>query len=302
MDKHTIPRTIRILLPVILLSLSGFTLSPSLVPQQEIVSGGPPKDGIPALSRPVIESADTANQWLAANDRILGVVVNGKPRAYPLRILNWHEIVNDRIADHPLVITYCPLCGSGMAFDTTDQFGVSGLLYQSDVLLYDKRSESLWSQLMMMAVAGPRRGENMPTLPVSHTTWRALLAAHPDTTVLSRNTGYHRDYSRNPYAGYELSPRLYFDVSHKDDRLHPKAWVIGLKLGTTARAWAVADVRQHGEIHDHSGQKNLLLRYRHETVEISDGDTGEVLYGTVLYWFAWAAFHPETSLFESGTD
>jgi len=290
-----------LLLGIVIL-LSGFSLSPSLVPQQEIVPGGPPKDGIPALSRPMIESATSANQWLADSDRILGVIVSGKPRAYPLRILNWHEIVNDRIADQPLVVTYCPLCGSGMAFDTADRFGVSGFLYQSDVLLYDQRSESLWSQLMMMSIAGPRRGESLPSLPVSHTTWRAWLGKHPDTTVLSRNTGYRRDYGRNPYAVYELTSRLYFDVSHKDDRLQPKAWVIGLKLGRAARAWAVTDIRQHGEIRDHLREKNLLLRYRHETVEISDTDTGEALHGTVLYWFAWAAFHPETSLFEQGTD
>jgi len=147
-------------LTILWLLLCGFTLSPSLIPAEQILSGGPSKDGIPALTYPKVETAEVADLWLEDHDLILGIVVDGKPRAYPIRILNWHEIVNNRVGKHAFVLSYCPLCGSGMAFDTSDLFGVSGMLYQSDVLLYDKKSESLWSQLMMQAVAGPRTVKN----------------------------------------------------------------------------------------------------------------------------------------------
>jgi len=152
--------------------LTGFSLSPTLIPADQILSGGPPKDGIPALTNPNTESAQHASLWLQEHDLVLGIVIQGKARAYPIRILNWHEIINDRIRGKSFVISYCPLCGSGMAFDTDDRFGVSGMLYQSDVLLYDKKTESLWSQLMMQAVAGSRTGEKLKLLPVKHSTWK----------------------------------------------------------------------------------------------------------------------------------
>ncbi|MBL4760868.1 MAG: DUF3179 domain-containing protein, partial [Mariprofundaceae bacterium] len=128
--------------------LQGFSLSPAIIPIDQIVSGGPPKDGIPALNTPRMVTAEVAKTWLQADDRVLGVVVGKQARAYPIRILNWHEIVNDRLGKQSLVVTWCPLCGSGMVFNSDDRFGVSGRLYQSDVLLYDHRTQSLWSQLM----------------------------------------------------------------------------------------------------------------------------------------------------------
>jgi len=148
-------------LAFIWLLLSGFTLSPALIPAEQILSGGPPKDGIPALTYPKMETAEAADLWLKDHDTVLGIIIEGTARAYPIRIMNWHEIVNDRIGQHAFVLSYCPLCGSGMAFDTDDRFGVSGMLYQSDVLLYDKKSDSLWSQLMLQAVAGKRTGERL---------------------------------------------------------------------------------------------------------------------------------------------
>lgn len=123
-------------------------MQPATIPTDQIISGGPPKDGIPALTYPKHEASNAASAWLKDDDLVLGITVNGEARAYPIRIMNWHEIVNDRIGSTSVVITYCPLCGSGVAFETHDRFGVSGLLYQSDVLLYDHKTESLWSQLM----------------------------------------------------------------------------------------------------------------------------------------------------------
>jgi len=279
------------------IALSAFSFSPSLVPRDEILSGGPPKDGIPALAHPAIESVVQANRWLDDADMILGVVIKGQSRAYPLRILNWHEIVNDQIAGQAFVITYCPLCGSGMAFDSEDEFGVSGLLYQSDVLLYDHKTETLWSQLMMQAVAGPRSGEKLKTLPVTHTTWRAWRNSHPETSVLSRHTGYRRDYARDPYAGYAQDPGLIFPVRHRDGRLHPKTWVIGIEINGIARAWNINDIRKLGEVHETWHGRKIIVRYQNEAVNISDQASGKPLNGVVLYWFAWATFHPQTSLF-----
>lgn len=279
--------------------LGGFTLQPAIVPVDEIVPGGPPKDGIPALTDPPTETATQASRWLDDDDVVLGVVVGGRARAYPLRILNWHEIVNDHLADKAIVVSFCPLCGSGIVFDTTDRFGVSGLLYQSDVLLYDRRTETLWSQLMMRAVAGPRAGERLRTMQVTHATWRAWRRRHPDTTVLSRHTGYARDYDRNPYAGYERSRALYFPVRHRDERLHPKTWVIGLELDGRARAWPVDAIRRQGQIREHWNGRNIVVRHREGLIDIVDADSGATLNGVVLFWFAWATFHPDTSLFTS---
>jgi len=278
------------------LSLCGFTLSPTLISADQIFSGGPPKDGIPALSYPKMETADEAGDWLKDHDLILGIVINGKARAYPVRIMNWHEIVNDRIDQHAFVLSYCPLCGSGMAFDTDDQFGVSGMLYQSDVLLYDKKSESLWSQLMMQAVAGPRTGEKLPLLVLEHNTWLAWKSAHPNTHVLSRHTGYRRDYSRNPYVGYEDTSTTYFPVYHHDDRLPSKAWVVGLSIDNHHIAWKLDDLKKAGSHQMKWRQHTLAITVHGEGVQIHHIKSNTQMPVTRLYWFAWVAFHPDTEL------
>ena len=136
-------------------TLNGFDLTDTLIPEHLIEAGGPPRDGIPAIDEPLF--VDSSRAGLSDTDRVLGLSFGAVARAYPVRILNWHEIVNDRIADQPVAVTYCPLCGSGMAFDARvggqiTRFGVSGLLYNSDVLLYDRRTGSLWSQIMARAV------------------------------------------------------------------------------------------------------------------------------------------------------
>jgi len=278
------------------LLLCGFVLSPSLIPAERILSGGPPKDGIPALSHPEMETAEAADHWLAAHDLILGIVVDGKARAYPVRILNWHEIVNDSIGEHAFVLSYCPLCGSGMAFDTDDRFGVSGMLYQSDVLLYDKKTESLWSQLMMQAVAGPRTGEKLQQLPIEHTTWMVWKTAHPKTGVLSRHTGYRRDYSRNPYAGYEAVSGTYFPVYNHDERLPAKTWVVGLSMDQHHIAWKLDDLKTSGSHQMKWRQHKLAIRVHGEGVQIHDVESDKILPVTRLYWFAWVAFHPDTDI------
>ncbi|UCH41924.1 MAG: DUF3179 domain-containing protein, partial [Gammaproteobacteria bacterium] len=141
---------------------NGFDLSNSILPQDQILQGGPPRDGIPALSNPKLIKPGNAS-YLKPGDRVIGISLQGQARAYPIAILNWHEIVNDEINNQRFAVTYCPLCGTAVAFDATvggkpTDFGVSGLLYNSDVLLYDRETESLWSQIMSQAISGPRVG------------------------------------------------------------------------------------------------------------------------------------------------
>ncbi len=276
--------------------LSAFTLTPSLVPEDEIISGGPGKDGIPALTFPRHEPSKSGDIWLKPDDLVIGIHLNQKARAYPVRILNWHEIVNDRIGDHAFVITYCPLCGSALAFDTADRFGVSGLLYQSDVLLYDHRTESLWSQLRMQAVARKRAGEKLKPIPVEHTSWQEWKSRHPDTLVLSRHTGFPRNYDRNPYAGYESTPATYFPVGNRDHRLPAKAWVVGLSLNGKHKAWPLAALRRTGSHSEPWQGRTLHFQVSGEGVRISDHETGQALPAIRLYWFAWSAFHPDSAL------
>ena len=278
------------------LLLSGFTFSPSLIPRDQILAGGPPRDAIPALTYPKIESREAADRWLADTDLILGVSIDGQARAYPIRILNWHEIVNDRIGKKAIVVTYCPLCGSGVVFDTADQFGVSGLLYQSDVLLYDYQSESLWSQLMMQAVTGSRAGETLVPLPIHHGSWQAWKNMHPKTSVLSRQTGYFRDYARNPYIGYEDVSATYFPINHHDSRLPAKTWVLALSVGERHKAWPVSSLLKQGSHQERWGQMTLDFDVVADVIQIRDAKTDQALPATRLYWFAWRAFHPDTDL------
>ncbi|MDZ7591175.1 MAG: DUF3179 domain-containing protein [Rubrivivax sp.] len=290
--------------------LNGFDLAGASVPVQAIERGGPPKDGIPAIDRPRFVLAAKAE--LAASDRVLGIVVNGVARAYPVRILNWHEVVNDRFGERAVVVTYCPLCGTGMAFDdpasagagagaASTGFGVSGLLYNSDVLLYDRATQSLWSQILSTAVSGPLKGKRLQAVPLTHTVWADWRQRHPATEVLSTETGFERDYARDPYAGYDKIPRLMFDVQHRDDRFPLKEWVLGLRIGGTAKAYPFSVLERAvgpaGELRDTVAGQRLRIRYdrSHGTAEAFD-DSGRLLPGTMAFWFAWVAFHPDTDV------
>ncbi len=194
--------------------MNGFDLKDSLIPGEQIHFGGPPKDGIPAIDHPKFTPGEFA-AFLRDDDAVLGIARSGIARAYPVRILNWHEVVNDRFEDEAVVITFCPLCGTGVAFNARIEgrvlnFGVSGLLYNSDVLLYDRQTQSLWSQLLGQAISGPMKGHHLKMLPLSHTTWADWRKSHPATEVLSANTGMQRPYERDPYAGYERSEEIMF--------------------------------------------------------------------------------------------
>jgi len=282
---------------------NGFDLSRSLIPVDEIHHGGPARDGIPAIDRPRFVSVGQTD-YLQDRDRVLGINRNGVIKAYPIMILNYHEIVNDRFGREAIVVTYCPLCGTGMAFiasvdGSVRDFGVSGLLYNNDVLLYDRESSSLWSQLMKQAVTGPMRGTRLLQVVMSHTTWGDWRRRYPDTLVLSTDTGARRDYQRSPYVGYASSEDVYFPMGKIDRRYHPKEQVIGLSLGNNSKAYPFAELsRTHGQLRDGFSNRDILIRFDAEnrTGAVFDVD-GEEMPSTISYWFAWQAFHPDTEVY-----
>ncbi len=285
---------------------NGFEVADALIPPGKIESGGPPRDGIPALTRPEMLSIEKA-QYLRAGDRVLGLTHNGESRAYPIRLLNWHEVVNDTVGGKPVVITYCPLCGTGMVFDAAAggvalEFGVSGLLYNSDMLLYDRQTESLWSQIMARAVSGRLKGSVLAVLPAVFTTWENWAEEHPGGTVLDINTGYRRDYSRDPYAGYDQSRTLYFDVSNRDGRYHAKDLVFGLVLDGQVKVWPLRELDEVDSwpLTDSLNGRELTIDYYKagRSVRIV-GEAGKLLPAIPGYWFAWVAFYPDTLVFSA---
>lgn len=283
-------------------TLNGFDLSERTIPLEAIQRGGPPRDAIPALTDPAFLASGAARE-LQGEDRVLGVYRNGLAKAYPLGIMNYHEVVNDRFAGEPIAVTYCPLCFSGIAFEaarddgTRRLFGVSGLLYNSDVLLYDQATESLWSQIAAQAVTGPRRGDTLTTIPITNTTWEAWRAEHPDTLVLSRDTSYARNYDRDPYAAYAEDEALMFPVRFRIEGMHPKTPVLGIRFGDAARAYPFPSFPESGrfQLEDRLAGTPITLHIdaNAQTGRVFDVD-GEEIPSLIAYWFAWFTFHPET--------
>ena len=286
---------------------NGFDLSNSILPLEDILHGGPPRDGIPALSNPKLIVPEKAD-YLEPADRVVGISLDGAARAYPIAILNWHEIVNDEIAGRRFAITYCPLCGTAVAFDANidgqaSDFGVSGLLYNSDVLLYDRDTESLWSQIMGQSVSGKRVGTALTALPINHTTWRDWLRRHPDTLVLSDDTGHLRDYQRDPYAGYEQSRYTYFAVNNKaPDNYHPKEIIVGLGVDGIYKAYPFIELDKQGKSRFSDTINGSRFDFdwdsTNRSVTITDAG-GRQVAGIQGYWFAWFAFHPDTLVFKA---
>jgi hypothetical protein len=185
---------------------------PTSVPLSDIRPGGPPPDGIPPIDDPSFESIADADTWLEAQSPVLVMDVGGDARAYPLAILTFHEIVNDVVDDRPVLVTYCPLCNSGLAFERTLNgevlsFGTSGRLWRSNLVMYDRDTRSLWSQFTGEAIVGQRLGDTLDRLPLQIVAWQQFTADWPEGQVLSRDTGHDRDYGRNPYVGYDTSDR-----------------------------------------------------------------------------------------------
>jgi Protein of unknown function (DUF3179) len=282
---------------------NGFDLSNATIPRKELLPGGPPRDGIPAIDQPRFVAAEKAS-FLRDEDRVLSVKIDNEVRAYPLRILNWHEIVNDQIGDQPVAVTYCPLAGAGIVFNRRVNgrelsFGVSGLLYQSDLVMYDRETESLWPQIAMKAVSGPQAGAALRWLPSEEMTWGAWREAHPDGKVLSTKTGYARDYSGHAYASYEQSSETMFPVKWSRPELAKKTWVIGVIVNGQAKAYALDDLKKQSRLEDNVAGTQIELAYDPATrrAEITNKQNSQPVPFTMAYWFAWQAFYPKTELF-----
>jgi len=281
-----------------------FDLSRATVNTREIRSGGPPKDGIPALTRPKFIDVARA-EYLEGTDRVVGVVIDKKARAYPLAILNYHEIVNDTIENVPVAVTYCPLCDSVAVYDRRTpvgkrEFGVSGLLYNSNVLMYDRggKPESLWSQVKTQGISGPAANKQLTAIPCELTTWQSWKTRHPDSLVLSSNTGHQRDYSRNPYGNYFRNQRLMFPVAPADRRLPNKERVLGVWVGDTYRAYPESRFPAgQNKISDRIGDKELTIAFDRNTRSIRVVSADKGISWLYSFWFAWYALHPDTTVY-----
>ncbi|MCH8099415.1 MAG: DUF3179 domain-containing protein [Proteobacteria bacterium] len=285
-------------------SRNGFDYSNASVPTDEIFWGGVRRDGIPPIHEPKFIIADEAD-FLRDKDRVLGIVRNGIAKAYPIKILDHHEVVNDKFDDESIVVTYCPLCYSGMAFevqfsDVNLTFGVSGLLYNSDVLLFDYRTGSLWSQILSEAISGPLKGHEIPAIPTAHTTWRDWKKRHPDTLVLSTDTGFRIRYRGSPYANYKNSSRLMFPVANYNKAYGKKELVLGVKINGAQKAYPFKELHELGEssFGDTLGGTELTIEWQERDKYARAIDSnGEEIPTVIVYWFAWYAFHPGTEIF-----
>jgi len=284
----------------ILVETFGYDLgTPSDVPYDDIMQGCPARDCIPPIDDPVFVSADQAGH-VRDQDLVMGVVIKGDARAYPQLIMNYHEIVNDTIGGQPVAVTFCPLCGSGVAFERElmgqpVEFGVSGLLHGNDLIMYDRHSNSLWQQITGTAFMGPMRGRELTTVPMAMVEWQTWREAHPDTRVLSTETGHARDYQRGPYGDYETSDRIMFPLANENLSLHPKTVVHGFEIA--GQSLAVTDKRiERGTAETTLGELRLQLeKTASGLVTATDLDSGKRWEGIRLFWFAWYNFHPGTA-------
>jgi len=264
--------------------------------------GCPVKDCIPAIDNPKFISASEAERLkqIEDGDVVFAISHKGVNRAYPQRILNWHEIVNDSVAGNPIIITFCPLCGTAIGFerpaDTT--FGVSGKLVNSNLVMYDRKTQTLWQQLGGEAIVGELVGQKLTPFPLDTLLWKDWKSLHPDTQVLSQETGSSRDYSRYPYGNYEQDRSVYFPAEGtKDDRLHPKQIVWGIEVKGKFKAYDDKKLAEVGNLAEtFNGVKLNIVRNKEGQVRITKEDSSQIIPDRAM-WFAWVSFHPETELY-----
>ncbi len=275
------------------------------VKKSDLQRGCPRKDCIPSIDEPQFETVSEADEWLGNDDRIFGVVYKGVERAYAQRILNWHEIVNDEIAGDPIAMTFCPLCGTAVSFvrkvsGQTAEFGVSGFLHNSDLVMYDRLEGNLWQQITAEAIVGPaaRRDEKLELLNTITATWEDWKSEHPDSQVLSKPKNFLRDYSRYPYGTYEEDGEIYFGIENSDERLHPKKVVYGIIVNEEPKAYPLDKIEAQRSFEDTIGSTTVVVEYSGDgKVTFTDKSSGEEYIPLRGFWFAWAAFNPTTQLY-----
>lgn len=256
------------------------------VPFSDILSGGPPKDGIPALDAPKFSSVAEADSWLKTREPVVLVQVGEDARAYPLQILTWHEIVNDVVGGEPLTVTFCPLCNTAIAFKRTVgervlDFGTTGRLRYSNLIMYDRQTETWWQQGDGRAIVGALTGTQLEFYPAVIIAWADFKAAQPEGRVLSRETGFGRDYGRNPYLGYDdvNNPPFLYRGPPTPGQLPPVARVLALELSGETVAYPYDTLSQVRAVNDSVGGVNV-----------------------VVWWTPGAASALDTSVLASGRD
>ena len=289
------------------------------VPLGEISSGGPGKDGIPAVDAPRFVAVSEVD-YLEVREPVVQLELGGEARAYPLQILIWHEIVNDRIGGTPVAVTFCPLCNTTIVFDRrldgrVLDFGTTGNLRNSDLVMYDRQTESWWQQFGGEAIVGTLTGKELRQLPAAIVAWEEFERGHPDGKVLSRETGFARDYGENPYAGYDSvdTPPIFEAANQNDDRLPPKERVVFLEREGQQVVVPFSALVEKKEIDVEVGGEELVVTWRPGTRSALDSgtiassrdvgtalvrsaETGELVVHDLPFWFAVAAFAPDAEI------
>ena len=246
------------------------------VPYSEILSGGPPRDGIPPIDDPKFTTFQDANAWLGEQEPVIAFELNGDAKAYPLQILTWHEIVNDEVGGVPVAVTFCPLCNSAIVFDrrldgVVYDFGTSGKLRNSDLIMWDRQTESWWQQFTGEAIVGELTGKKLTFIPASIISWTDFKAANPEGTVLSRDTGFSRSYGRNPYAGYDEADNPPFLFAGKlDGRLLPKERVAAVTIGEVDVAFPFSILEKERVVNYTINGQDLVVFFKFGTLSALD--------------------------------
>jgi len=284
----------------------GFSLTPTAVSKGSIITGGPGRDAIPAVDDPKFVPVAEARH-VRGDTPVIGVVIGGEAKAYPVHVMEYHQLVNDVIGGVPIVVTYDPLIDSAIAYRATlegkpQQFGVSGLIYSSNFLLYDRASESLWSQFLGKAIAGQRTGQQLEPVRTRIERMARWVQREPATGVLALPDKHRIDYRRSLYTAYWVSKEIAFPVEPLDDRLHPKELVLGAVVGGRTRAYLASVVTRAGGriVDDFEG---------HSVRVVFDEGSGTFEYEAPkevrllnAYWFAWRAFHPAGEIWQPEID
>lgn len=274
-------------------ALGGSTanLPTPLVPLLDLRSGGPPPDGIPPIDEPVFAPA-SAIDFLADNEAVLALEVNGEARAYPVQIMLWHEIVNDTVGGVPVAVTYCPLCNSALTFDRRVEgqevtFGTSGLLWNSALVMYDRQTETLWSHFTGQGIVGLHTGVRLERYPTATVPWGAWRDEHPDGLVLTRDTGADRPYGENPYPGYDdVTSRPFLFEGEVDGRYTAMTRVVGMGDGDTAVAVPLTALRDSPVLTLEVGGRPVVVWWQPGTASPLDSDAvadGDDIGATVVF-------------------
>ncbi len=276
------------------------------VPLEEILAGGPVKDGIPPIDNPKFISVEDAENFLNDDEPGIAISFDGVDRFYPFQILVWHEIVNDTLPDgRRILVTYCPLCFSGIVFDPVVQnerveFGTSGKLWNSNLVMYDRKTDSYWSQVLGEAIVGEETGVKLEVLSSDQVKFGNWKKQFPSGEVLSKKTGKLRAYGVDPYGDYYISPGVYFPLTNKDNRLGEKDLILGLVEGGESLAVHVEAVKKAGSMETTFADKKILAKFdpNLEVVKIYEKLDDKLIEVNPFtsFWFAWVAVHPDTEL------